>query len=66
VQRVAYWYGQLARLPRGEECRFKAIESVEPLKRVTLFAGAATTRRREDYWRIDPDPSFPFRLPLVH
>ncbi len=67
VQRVAYWYGQLALLPPGARiAAFKAIESCEPLKRVTLFAGARHDPTAEDYWRFDPDPSFPFVFPLVH
>jgi 2-polyprenyl-6-methoxyphenol hydroxylase-like FAD-dependent oxidoreductase len=67
VQQVAYWYGQLARLPPGaRSAAFKAIELCEPLKRVTLFAGARHDPTAEDYWRFDPDPSFPFVFPLVH
>ena len=67
VQRVAYWYGQLALLPPGmRHAAFRAIESVESLKRVTLLAGALHDPTADDYWRIDPDPSFPFVFPLVH
>jgi hypothetical protein len=67
VQRVAYWYGQLALLPAAARTTaFKAIDTCEPLKRVTLFAGARHDPTAEDYWRIDPDPSFPFVFPLVH
>ena len=67
VQRVAYWYGQLALLPPGARtAAFKAIDSSEAVKRVTLFAGARHDPTAADYWRIDPDPSFPFVFPLVH
>ena len=67
VQRVAHWYGQLALLPAGARtAAFKAIDSCEALKRVTLFAGARHDPTADDYWRIDPDPSFPFVFPLVH
>jgi 2-polyprenyl-6-methoxyphenol hydroxylase-like FAD-dependent oxidoreductase len=67
VQRVAYWYGQLALLPAAARTTaFKAIDTCEPLKRVTLFAGARHDPTADDYWRIEPDPSFPFVFPLVH
>lgn len=67
VQRIAYWYGQLALLPPALRiAAFKAIEINQGLKRVTLFAGARHDPTAADYWRIEPDPSFPFVFPLVH
>lgn len=67
VQRVAYWYGQLALLPPGvRTAAFKAIDWSEAVKRATLLAGARHDPTAADYWRIDPDPSFPFVFPLVH
>ena len=38
----------------------------ELLSNVTLLAGARHDPTADDYWRIDPDPSFPFVFPLVH
>jgi 2-polyprenyl-6-methoxyphenol hydroxylase-like FAD-dependent oxidoreductase len=67
VQRVAYWYGQLALLPAAaRNAAFAAIEINQGLKRATLFAGARHDPTAADYWCIEPDPGFPFVFPLVH
>jgi 2-polyprenyl-6-methoxyphenol hydroxylase-like FAD-dependent oxidoreductase len=67
VQHIAYWYGQLALLPSAARtAAFKAIEMSEALKRATLFVGARHDPTATGYWRIEPDPSFPFVFPLVH
>ena len=66
VQRVAFWYGQLARLPASARtAAFKAIDNCGGLQRIMLL-GARHDPTAADYWRIDPDPSFPFSFPLVH
>jgi len=67
VQRIAYWYGRLALLPpAARNAAFRVIESSDVLKRGTLFVGARHDPTAADYWRIEPDPSFPFVFPLVH
>jgi len=67
VQRVAYWYGQLALLPpAARNAAFKAIESSEALKRATLFAGARHDPTAADYWRAEPDLGYHYMFPLVH
>jgi len=48
--------------PRARTAAFKAIDSSEAVKRVTLFAGARHDPTAEDYWHIDPDPSFPYSI----
>ncbi len=67
VQRVAYWYGQLALLPpAARSAAFRALGASDALTRVTLLVGASHDPTAADYWPIDLDPGFPFVIPLVH
>jgi 2-polyprenyl-6-methoxyphenol hydroxylase-like FAD-dependent oxidoreductase len=67
VQRVAYWYGQLAFLPAPvRTAAFKAIDRSEALKRVTLLAAARHDPTAADYWYESNEIDGAIILPLMH
>ncbi|HEX3953903.1 MAG TPA: NAD(P)/FAD-dependent oxidoreductase [Stellaceae bacterium] len=67
VQRVAYWYGQLARLPpAARTAAFRALDATEWLKGATLLVAARHDPTADAYWRDGNDPDSPFVLPLLH
>jgi 2-polyprenyl-6-methoxyphenol hydroxylase-like FAD-dependent oxidoreductase len=67
VQRVAYWYGQLAFLPAPvRTAAFKAIDRSEALKRVTLLAAARHDPTAADYWYESNEIDGAVILPLMH
>ena len=67
VQRVAYWYGQLALLPPGlRTAAFRAIDRRPGLKRATLLAAARHDPTAPAYWRTPSGPDMAFVYPLVH
>jgi len=67
VQRVAYWYGQLALLPPGARTAvFKAIDGSDRLKRATLLAAARHDPSAADYWCNQPALDISLVYPLVH
>jgi len=67
VQRVAFWYGQLALLPPGaRNIVFKAIDRSDRLKGATLLAAARHDPTAPEPWWASPDIDLTLVYPLVH
>ena len=67
VQRVAYWYGQLALLPPGVRTAiFHTIDRHEWLKSATLLAAARRDATVAPGWYDRLAPDSPYILPLLH
>ena len=65
VQRVAYWYGQLALLPSAARmAAFRALDRSETLKAATLFVAARRDPTAPEQWRRLSDTQLPF--PIYH
>jgi hypothetical protein len=65
VQRVAFWYGQLALLPPSlRRGAFRAIERSDTLKRATLFVAANHDPTAPEQWRPVEDIQLP--IPIFH
>jgi 2-polyprenyl-6-methoxyphenol hydroxylase-like FAD-dependent oxidoreductase len=65
VQRVAYWYGQLARLPPSLRlAAFRAIGSSETLQAATLFVAARRDPTAPEAWRRPEEVQIP--IPIFH
>jgi hypothetical protein len=65
VQRVAYWYGQLALLPPGPRlAAFDAIGRSETLQSATLFVAARRDPTAPEAWRRPEDLQIP--IPIFH
>jgi 2-polyprenyl-6-methoxyphenol hydroxylase-like FAD-dependent oxidoreductase len=65
VQRVAFWYGQLALLPPAARiAAFRAIDRSETLKAATLLVAARRDPTAPEQWRRLEDTQIPF--PIFH
>jgi hypothetical protein len=65
VQRVAYWYGQLALLPPGLRLGvFGAIGRSEALSAATLFVAARRDPTAPEAWRRPEEVQIP--IPIFH
>ena len=65
VQRVSYWYGQLALLPPALRlAAFRAIGSSESVQAATLFAAARRDPTAPEAWRRPEDTPIP--IPIFH
>jgi 2-polyprenyl-6-methoxyphenol hydroxylase-like FAD-dependent oxidoreductase len=65
VQRVAYWYGQLALLPpAARNAAFRAIDRSETLKAATLLAAARRDPTAPEQWRRLAEAQIP--IPIFH
>ncbi|HTZ37176.1 MAG TPA: NAD(P)/FAD-dependent oxidoreductase [Stellaceae bacterium] len=65
VQRVAFWYGQLALLPPALRlAAFRAIEKSQTLKNATLFVAARRDPTTAEEWRHPEE--IPLPIPIFH
>jgi 2-polyprenyl-6-methoxyphenol hydroxylase-like FAD-dependent oxidoreductase len=65
VQRVAYWYGQLARLPPTlRTAAFRTLDRSDNLKAATLFVAAHRDATAPERWHRMADAELP--IPMFH
>ncbi len=67
VQRVSYWYGQLASLPAPlRTAAFRALNHTESVRNATLFVAARHDPTAAMYWRDSVATEPWFDIPLIH
>ncbi len=67
VQRVAFWYGELARLPPAvRTAAFRAIDKRQWLKNATLLVAARRDATLAPEWFYPLEPDIPVIFPMAH